>query len=101
MALLRSGGITGWEANVPIRDHEGLIGVGDIVFRRAKVVIEVDGWAFHVSPAAFQRDRARQNRLVAAGWTVLRFTCVTSPSDRLWSSGPYETWLGSPKKRTQ
>ena len=74
MALLRSGGITGWEANVPIRDHEGLIGVGDIVFRRAKVVIEVDGWAFHVSPAAFQRDRARQNRLVAAGWTVLRFT---------------------------
>ena len=27
-----------------------------------------------VTPERFQRDRSRQNRLVAAGWTVLRFT---------------------------
>jgi hypothetical protein len=74
VALLRAGGITGWEANVPIRDERGLIGVGDIVFRTAKVVIEVDGWAFHATPDRFQRDRERQNRLVAAGWMVLRFT---------------------------
>jgi hypothetical protein len=72
--LLVRGGVDGWEANVPIRDQRGLIGVGDVVFRGARVVIEVDGWAFHVTPQAFQRDRERQNRLVAAGWTVLRFT---------------------------
>jgi len=72
--LLREAGIDGWAANVEIRDGLGPIGIGDLVFRRARAVIEVDGLAFHVSPERFQRDRARQNRLVAAGWTVLRFT---------------------------
>lgn len=38
------------------------------------LAIEVDGYAHHSSPDAFQRDRERQNRLVALGWTVLRFT---------------------------
>jgi very-short-patch-repair endonuclease len=45
-----------------------------VVFEEAGVVVEVDGWAYHIDPERFQRDRARQNRLVAAGWTVLRFT---------------------------
>jgi len=52
----------------------GLIGIGDIVFEILKLVVEVDGWAFHTTPDRFHRDRERQNRLVAAGWTVLRFT---------------------------
>jgi len=52
----------------------GFIGIGDIVFDILKLVVEVDGWAFHTTPERFQRDRGRQNRLVAAGWTVLRFT---------------------------
>ena len=39
-----------------------------------KLAIEVDGFEHHSSPDAFQRDRTRQNRLVALGWTVLRFT---------------------------
>jgi very-short-patch-repair endonuclease len=73
-SLLRRAGLTGWAANVPIRDEHGLIGVGDVVFDEARVVIEVDGWAFHVAPDRFQRDRERQNRLIAAGWDVLRFT---------------------------
>ena len=37
------------------------------------VVIEVDGYAYH-SRAAFQTDRTKQNRLVMAGYTILRFT---------------------------
>jgi len=72
--LLRNGRITGWAANVEIRDADGFIGIGDIVFDILKLVVEVDGWAFHTTPERFQRDRGRQNRLVAAGWTVLRFT---------------------------
>jgi hypothetical protein len=74
VALLREGGIGGWVANAEIRDREGLIGYGDIVFRAARVVVEIDGWAYHSDRERFQRDRTRQNRLVAAGWTVLRFT---------------------------
>jgi very-short-patch-repair endonuclease len=73
-ALLRRAHITGWSANAPISDAQGVIGLGDIVFDEVKLVIEIDGLAFHVTPDRFQGDRRRQNRLVAAGWTVLRFT---------------------------
>jgi very-short-patch-repair endonuclease len=73
--LLRTAKIAGWRANGEICDRWGeLIGVGDIVFARERLVIELDGRAYHVTPERFQRDRDRQNRLVAAGWTVLRFT---------------------------
>jgi len=46
----------------------------DACYPDRKLAIEVDGFAHHSSPDAFQRDRERQNRLVALGWTVLRFT---------------------------
>jgi very-short-patch-repair endonuclease len=37
-------------------------------------VVEVDGHRYHGSYRAFQRDRAKTNRLIAAGYVVLRFT---------------------------
>lgn len=73
-SLLVGAGITGWEGNLPIHDEDGHVGDGDVVFRRERLVVEADGWAYHVTPDRFQRDRERQNRLMAAGWTVLRFT---------------------------
>jgi very-short-patch-repair endonuclease len=73
-ALLRRDGLTGWTANEVISDERGVIGVGDVVFRAQRLVVEADGFAFHVTPEQFQRDRARQNRLITAGWRVLRFT---------------------------
>jgi very-short-patch-repair endonuclease len=45
----------------------------DIVIRRARLVIEFDGFQYHRSKAAFQSDRERQNAFVAHGWRVLRF----------------------------
>ncbi len=73
--LLRRAGIGGWVANVPIHDPAGsLIGVGDLVFGVERVVVELDGRAFHTTADRFERDRQRQNRLTSAGWTVLRFT---------------------------
>ncbi|GAA1736599.1 type IV toxin-antitoxin system AbiEi family antitoxin domain-containing protein [Luedemannella helvata] len=74
VVLLRNARINGWVANMPIYDDAGLIGVGDLVFAEVKLVVELDGWAYHSARADFERDRSRQNRLVAAGWTVLRFT---------------------------
>jgi hypothetical protein len=38
------------------------------------LVVETDGHEHHGTRAAFERDRARDQALVAAGWTVLRFT---------------------------
>jgi very-short-patch-repair endonuclease len=72
--LLRAAGLGGWTANAPVRDRDGLIGVVDLLFTEARVVVEVDGWRSHRSRASFIDDRRRQNRLVAAGYTVLRFT---------------------------
>jgi very-short-patch-repair endonuclease len=39
-----------------------------------KLVVEVDGVQFHGHYQAFQRDRAKANKLIAAGYVVLRFT---------------------------
>jgi very-short-patch-repair endonuclease len=46
----------------------------DFVWRDQRLVVEVDGYAYHRSPTAFETDRARDATLTAAGWRVLRFT---------------------------
>ncbi len=71
--LLKSAGIRGWVANAPVSDASGLIGIADILFPGARLIIEVDGRRYHDADR-FQSDRTRQNRLVRAGYTVLRFT---------------------------
>ncbi len=56
--------------------HSGTRFVGrvDFAYPADHVAIEVDGYESHASLDAFRHDRARQNDLVALGWTVLRFT---------------------------
>jgi len=73
-ALLRRRGITGWVANARVEDDDGLVGVVDLLFPRHRVVVEIDGFEAHGTREAFVVDRRRQNRLVAAGYVVLRFT---------------------------
>jgi very-short-patch-repair endonuclease len=72
--LLHRSGLVGWAANMPIRVGDRVVAIGDVVFEAPRLVVEVDGLAFHVTPERFQRDRTRQNLLVTAGWKVLRFT---------------------------
>jgi very-short-patch-repair endonuclease len=67
--LLREAGITGWRTNYPIGPYKV-----DVAFPASKIVIEVDGWAFHSDQEVFQNDRKRQNYLALMGWQVLRFT---------------------------
>lgn len=67
--LLRQAGITGWKTNYPIGGYNV-----DFAFPKEKVVIEVDGWAFHSDPEAFAKDRKRQNAIALLGYQVLRFT---------------------------
>jgi len=64
---------------VPVCQHEvrngrRLVGRIDFAYPADRVAIEVDGYESHASLDAFRHDRARQNELVALGWTVLRFT---------------------------
>lgn len=46
----------------------------DFVWPRHRVIVETDGGAFHAPKPARERDYERTAALVAAGWTVLRFT---------------------------
>jgi very-short-patch-repair endonuclease len=65
-------GFTGWQANVPLV-VDGSRYVIDVLFRLARLAIEVDGRQYH-GDATFESDRWRQNALVLDGWRVLRFT---------------------------
>ncbi|HEU4974659.1 MAG TPA: type IV toxin-antitoxin system AbiEi family antitoxin domain-containing protein [Baekduia sp.] len=46
----------------------------DFTWHAERLVVETDGWAYHRGRRAFERDRARDQELVAAGYRVLRFT---------------------------
>jgi len=46
----------------------------DVVWPRHRLVVEVDGYAYHGNRAAFERDRRKDAALVAAGYRVVRIT---------------------------
>jgi very-short-patch-repair endonuclease len=46
----------------------------DAAWRQQRLIVELDGYAFHSTRQAFERDRARDRRLAAKGWRVLRVT---------------------------
>lgn len=50
---------------------------GDLVCRRGRVVVEVDGREFHSAARVFSSDRVRQNELIDDGWRVLRYSAAT------------------------
>jgi very-short-patch-repair endonuclease len=55
--------------NVMVRGFEV-----DALWERERLIVEIDGFAFHSSPTAFERDRRRDGILAAAGFRVLRVT---------------------------
>jgi very-short-patch-repair endonuclease len=46
----------------------------DMLWPEQRLIVEVDGYAFHSGRAAFERDRRRDAALQAAGYRVVRFT---------------------------
>ncbi|MFW0797713.1 type IV toxin-antitoxin system AbiEi family antitoxin domain-containing protein [Gordonia sp. CPCC 205515] len=63
------GGISGWRANQEVCGY-----LADFVFDEKKVIVEIDGFAFHRDAKTFQRDRTKRNAWTAAGYTTLNFT---------------------------
>lgn len=55
--------------NVHVLDHEV-----DALWPSAKLVVELDSWEFHGHRAAFERDRARDPKLLLAGYRTVRVT---------------------------
>jgi very-short-patch-repair endonuclease len=69
LSLLRSRGLRGFNTNVPIAPYEV-----DVAWPAERVVVELDGYAFHADRAAFERDRHRDAELQARGYRVIRVT---------------------------
>ncbi|MCA1784263.1 MAG: DUF559 domain-containing protein [Intrasporangiaceae bacterium] len=58
-----------------VRTRDGVrIAEVDLAYPEHRLAIEIDGFRWHSSPARKRADEERQNRLVVAGWTVLRFS---------------------------
>jgi very-short-patch-repair endonuclease len=55
--------------NVHVLDHEV-----DALWPAAKLVVELDSWEHHGHRAAFERDRARDPKLLLAGYRTVRIT---------------------------
>ena len=53
----------------------------DFAWPERRVCVECDGWETHGTPIALAADLRRQNDLVLAGWTVLRFAWRTLVDD--------------------
>ena len=72
--LLHRAGLPAPVLQHSVHDHAGSqIGLADMAWPDAKVLVEFDG-DVHRERDVFVKDLRRQNRLVAAGWTVLRFS---------------------------
>ncbi|HSJ16940.1 MAG TPA: type IV toxin-antitoxin system AbiEi family antitoxin domain-containing protein [Solirubrobacterales bacterium] len=77
LALVRSADLPTPEVNARLGRHEV-----DFLWRDERLVVEIDGFAFHGSRRAFERDRLRDAGHVAAGYRVIRITwrqLVASP----------------------
>jgi very-short-patch-repair endonuclease len=70
--LMRGAGLRGWTADTEVVLPGYGRAIGDVVFAEEKVVLEIDGWAYHRDLRAFLTDGPRQSALAAAGWVVVR-----------------------------
>jgi very-short-patch-repair endonuclease len=69
LALLRAAALSLPRANARLGRYEV-----DFLWPEHRLVVEVDGYAYHGNRAAFERDRQRDAALAASGYTVLRVT---------------------------
>ena len=72
LALFRSYSVPEPETNAWVSDGEKLVEV-DFLWRRFRLVVEVDGARYHATRWRRRQDAAKTAALRAQGWTVLRF----------------------------
>jgi very-short-patch-repair endonuclease len=69
LALLRASALPLPKTNVRVGRFEV-----DFLWSDQRLIVEVDGYAFHAGRQSFERDRERDATLVASGYVVLRVT---------------------------
>lgn len=74
LAICRAAGLPPDGVNLWIPYPDGGGAEGDVVWRAARLVVEVDGRDVHTTRRAFESDRRRDQRLMLLGWRIVRFT---------------------------
>jgi very-short-patch-repair endonuclease len=69
LSLIRDALLPPPEINVSIHGYEV-----DFLWRKQRLVVEVDGYAYHGNRGAFERDRRKDAHLHAAGLSTMRVT---------------------------
>jgi len=86
-ALIASSYLSMPVAQFVLREPDGtFVCRADFAYPEYRVLIELDGEAFHVDRKSFQADRFKQNRAHSLGWVVYRFTwhqIVNEPDESL------------------
>lgn len=67
-------GLLGFRTQYVIRDGRRFVARVDFCWPGQRLVVELDGFAFHSDREHYRRDRERMNQLERLGWRVLRFT---------------------------
>lgn len=85
LALCGTAAIAHPEVNASLTLGGGVTFRPDFLWRRHRLIVETDGRDVHATRQAFERDRKRDQRLMVAGWRVVRFTWrqVTREPDRV------------------
>jgi very-short-patch-repair endonuclease len=87
--LVREAGLPVPQVNVVV---EGF--VVDVYWPAADLVVELQGYAYHSSREAFERDHARLARLKLAGYEVMALTWRQVTEEPAWVAGAIQSMLG-------
>ena len=74
LRLLRRWGFPDPELQYPLPWRSARKGRVDFAYPHIRLIIEIDGRAWHTTLEAFEGDRLRDNHAQLAGWRVLRIT---------------------------
>jgi hypothetical protein len=75
LSLVRAADIPDPEVNAWVNPGDGEPPLRvDFLWRAQRLIVETDGHASHRTRQAFERDRRRDQRLIAAGYRVIRIT---------------------------
>jgi very-short-patch-repair endonuclease len=77
LEIIRAGHLPEPEMNVRLNGYEV-----DFLWREQRLIVEIDGYTYHSSRSAFERDRTKDGTMAAAGYLVLRITWLQMAHER-------------------
>jgi very-short-patch-repair endonuclease len=77
LALTRAAELPNPEVNASLHGYEI-----DFLWRDRRLAVEIDGYAYHSTRAAFEHDRLKDAHLQASGFTTMRVTWMQLEHDR-------------------